>query len=70
MAAQYNLGLMHIQGRGIAQDDILAHVWFNIAASNGSSDALNNRDIVEKALTAEQVLKAQKIAKEWTQSGS
>jgi TPR repeat protein len=32
-AAQFNLGEMYETGRGVPQDVIMAHMWFNLAAS-------------------------------------
>ena len=35
-AAQYNLGLMCHNGRGVPQDNVYAYMRWSIAASNGS----------------------------------
>ena len=63
--AQYNLGLMYREGRGVPQDYITAHMWFNLAAAQGSSRASKNRDHVAKQMTSADVYKAQKLAREW-----
>jgi len=34
--AQYNLGIMYGEGEGVIQDNVYAHMWFNIAASSGT----------------------------------
>ena len=34
--AQYNLGVMYTNGQGVPKDSVSAHMWFNIAASNGN----------------------------------
>ena len=34
-SAQYNLGLMYYNGDGVAQDNVMAHVWTTFAAANG-----------------------------------
>ena len=48
--AQNNLGGMYTQGRGVLQDFIRAHMWFNVAAAALSGDegkaAMKNRDHV------------------------
>ena len=31
--AQFNLGVRYSNGRGVPQDDVQAHMWFNLAAS-------------------------------------
>ena len=57
-------------GRGVAQDYVQAHMWYNLAASRmlagGNRDkAVNNRDKVETGMTPAQVAEAQKLAREW-----
>ena len=42
--AQYNLGVMYEDGRGVIQDNVYAHMWWNIAASQGDADAVVNRE--------------------------
>lgn len=64
--AQYMLGYMYAVGRGVIQDYIEAHKWFNLAASRGNSDALKARTSVERKMTPEQISKAQQKARDWT----
>ena len=63
-AAQYNLGVMYHNGQGVPQDNIYAHVWFNIAASNGSDLGAGNRNIVVERMTKDQIAEAQRLARE------
>ena len=63
--AQFNSGLMYLNGQGVLKDYTLAHMWFNLANSNGQKDALKNRNIVERRMTASQIDKAQQLAKNW-----
>jgi hypothetical protein len=70
--AQYNLGLAYAKGEGLQRDNVNAHAWFNIAASRfPGSDAVNrnlaisNRDAVASRMTAEEISRAQEIAREW-----
>ena len=35
-SAQYNLGLLYLDGRGVSKDYIGAYMWFAIAAARGS----------------------------------
>ena len=63
-SAQYSLGLMYKEGRGVIQDNVYAHMWFNIAASSGGKLAVENRDIVAKEMTPSQLEKAQDLARE------
>jgi TPR repeat protein len=61
--AQFNLGAAYFKGDGVLQDNVFAHMWFNIAASNGDTDAVKNRDIVAKGMTAADISKAQGLAR-------
>ena len=63
--AQYNLGVMYANGRGVPQDYVLAHMWWNLAGSNGDKDAVGNRNIVEKKMTPSQIAQAQEMARNW-----
>jgi TPR repeat protein len=62
--AQNNLGTMFAEGQGVTQDYIYAHMWFNIAASTGGKEALANRDRIAGKMTAEQIARAQELAKQ------
>jgi len=61
--AQSNLGEMYANGTGVIQDVVISYMWFNIAAYNGYEDAKTNRDILEKLMTSEQIIKAQAFAR-------
>ena len=62
---QHFTGIAYEYGIGSAQDHKSAHMWFNIAAANGYSGAVENRDIVAKKMTPSQIEKAQDMAREW-----
>ena len=56
---------MYSKGRGVLQDYVRAHMWFNIAASSGKSEnASKNREIVAKRMTPARIEDAQKLARE------
>jgi len=63
--AQNNLGEMYRKGEGVTQDYVQAHMWFNIGAANEDKKARKNRDKAEKRMTASDISRAQKLAKEW-----
>ena len=65
VTSQFYLGTMYLSGRGVIKDYVIAHMWFNLANSNGQKDALKNRNIVERRMTASQIDKAQQLAKNW-----
>jgi len=76
--AQYNLGLMYVeQGvfqsllalifddeQGVLQDNVYAHMWANISASNGNESAIELRDLLEQKMTSADISEAQKLARE------
>ena len=62
--AQYNLGFMYSNGQGVVQDYVKAHSWYNLSAIKGDADAVKNRDIVAKRMTAQQIAEAQKLARD------
>jgi TPR repeat protein len=70
--AQNNLGDLYRNGLGVPQDDMTAHMWFNLAASRltgGARDiAVNNRDRTEDRLSPEQRVEAQRLAREWDEA--
>jgi len=63
--AQYNLGQMYINGQGVTQNYIQAHMWLNIVGATGHSDAIKLRELVAKDMTSSQLQEAQKLASEW-----
>ncbi|MEE8435016.1 MAG: tetratricopeptide repeat protein [bacterium] len=67
-AAQSNLGGMYGEGQGVPQDDVLAHMWFSLAAAQGNEEAVKNRDIVEKEMWPWNVWKAERLAREWLET--
>ena len=67
---QYQLGLAYTTGRGVAQDYVQAHMWFNLVASRTRrndlrDDSVENRDRVAQQLTADQLAEALRLAGEW-----
>ena len=62
--AQGNLGLMYALGKGVIKDWVYAHMWGNLAASNGSEDGAKVREIAAKDMTPSQLETAQKLARE------
>ena len=61
---QGNLGAMYAFGSGILKDYVYAHMWGNIAATNGNELGAKLRDFVEKKMTPAQIAEAQKLARE------
>ena len=67
--AQFNLGVMYATGEGVPQDDVQAHLWFNLAASRLTGEqreiAVRGRDNVADRMTPEDRSEAQRLAREW-----
>lgn len=53
-------------GRG--EFAVLAHIWFNPAATKGHDDAGKNRDFAAREMSREQISEAKRLAREWTQA--
>lgn len=46
MNAQYGMGLIYAEGRGVQQDDALAFLWLTLAGDQGDQDAISLRDVI------------------------
>jgi TPR repeat protein len=66
---QYLLGLLYDKGRGVWQDDVLAHKWLNLAAAHAPArnreQYLKLRDAVASKMTPSQIYAAQMLAVQW-----
>lgn len=63
-AVQYSIGLYDHQGRAFERDDVMAHMWLNIASANGQSVASEAREIIEGEMTRKEILLAQRLARQ------
>jgi hypothetical protein len=61
----FSRGLQAFTGVGADHDLVEAHKWFNIAAMQGSREALSRRRELADLMTQSQVAAAQKAAREW-----
>jgi TPR repeat protein len=76
-AAQFFLGSMYAQGKGVPQDYVLPHMWVNLAAARYSDPSeKEKREITAKVrdrpatmMTAEQIAEAQVLATNWKPKG-
>jgi len=60
---------MYEDGRGVPQNYVMAHMYFNIAASD-FADAKVNRDAIAIKMTYQQIEKARDLAREWIKTHS
>jgi hypothetical protein len=56
---------MYYSGKGVIQDYVMAHMYWNIAGAGGDKDAIEGRGMVEKNMTPSQIEEAQYLAREW-----
>ena len=62
VASLYRLGQLYERGLGASQNFVEAHRWYNLAASQGHSEAQEARDALATRLTAKQLAEAQELA--------
>jgi hypothetical protein len=67
-ASQMQLGLAYLEGSGVPQDFVLAHMWFNLAAAQSQDGAREAREKLTTILTPDQVAEAQRMAREYTRA--
>ena len=63
--AMLSLGRLFRAGLGVPQDHVLAHMWFNLAASRGQAEAGPERDALGRKMEASERAEAQCRAREW-----
>ena len=67
-SAQLNLGFMYSRGEGVPEDLVYAYMWCNLSAAQGNEIAQENKDIIERQLTREQIAEAQRLSREWIET--
>ncbi|HCO91436.1 MAG TPA: hypothetical protein DIT40_10730 [Alphaproteobacteria bacterium] len=63
--ACFRLGVSYSTGRGVPYDLVAAHKWLNVAAVNGSREAVNWRAELAQEMSAAEIAEAQRQAREW-----
>ena len=59
-AAQCMLGVYYVQGRGVPMDVVEGYKWLNIAATEGDTNAISQRDALQSKMTREQIAEGQR----------
>ena len=54
---------MYYIGQGVLADFFTAHIWFNIAAASGDETGFENREVIAKEMTPEDISKAEAMAR-------
>ena len=62
--AQYWLGMMYYEGKGVPQDDVRAYMWLGLAAEQGNRGARLSRDSVIRRMTPDQIAVAEDLIAE------
>jgi uncharacterized protein len=60
--AQYLLGRIYWEGRGVQRDRVQAHMWFNLAAAQGHAGAVSMRKVAATEMDQNQLVEAQRLA--------
>ena len=67
--AQYELGVRYMDGNdGVIQDYVYAHMWYNLAASNGAEYAEKSRYEAAKEMTPADISEATRLAREFEEN--
>ncbi len=67
--ALFDLGIAYSTGSSDVDVDLIeAHKWFNLAALNGSEEAMMCRADISDDMTAREIAEAQRQARAWLQA--
>jgi TPR repeat protein len=61
----FKLGMMYSTGQSMPANLVSAHKWFNIAAMNGSRDAVRLRHEIAAEMSKDEIAAAQRDARDW-----
>jgi len=68
--AQYGMGLIYAEGRGVPQDEARAYFWLTMAMEQGDQDAEVLRHVVAESMTSDQHTEAELLIKDFARLGS
>ena len=63
--AQFMMGRLYAEGRGVVPDKTAAYMWYDLSAGNGNGRAIAARDSIAAQLDADELDRAQALAAEW-----
>jgi TPR repeat protein len=61
----FELGMMYSVGRSVPIDYVTAHKWFNLAAMQGSAEAIRLRQEIAAQMSETEIAAAQRAARAW-----
>jgi len=53
---------MYANGEGVIQNNVIAHMLFNLASAQGNENGRKNRDLMSKQMTPNDISRAQEMA--------
>ena len=56
---------MHLEGKGVEADPVMAHVWYTLSASQGNEEGMRAKVELEKVLSEDQLLVSRRLAEEY-----
>jgi hypothetical protein len=56
---------MHLEGKGVGADPVMAHAWYWLSASQGNEEAIRAKAELEKDLSREQLIRSRALAEEY-----
>ncbi len=56
---------MHLEGKGVEADPVMAHVWYTLSASQGNEEAMHAKADLEKVMSEDQLLTSRRLAEEY-----
>ncbi len=59
--AQYLLGGLYADGKGVAQDNNQAYMWYGIAAKQGSTEAAAKKNEIARKLQAAEIQQGNRL---------
>jgi len=63
--AQFLLGRMHYDGNSLTVDEVIAYMWFDIAAAHGMEVGARYRNGIARRMSDEEIALAKKRAEDW-----
>lgn len=63
--AQYNLGSIYLSGDGVTKSHVMAYMLWSVAAMSGDEGATIGLNLIAKEMSAQQILEATLLAKQW-----
>lgn len=62
--AQYAVGLMYAEGRGVAADPVAAYIWLSRAVAQGDGDAKELRMMLVMSMSRDEIARAEQALME------